>query len=411
MSRSDAASLAGTWVGAGIGLIALLTLLGPFLLWRASRTVRHRALVAVGRRNHGYISQGIPFWPGLRFFQSLRTPNTKHPRRFDDAEWQSFDLSRLSSTPDSPASWVQFGACLEAYGLKMTPTEDADLANGTLFLRVHRSYLFSFLVLGRYQKRNTARLSMDPRLTKSKSIVLAIAHRSADMVEDEWLTLHGLTGTLRFGITGGRHRHLSLSGDVKFSTDILAGSTRDLVVDSLPRISILLLMLGFLPLPSGHHVCCNVGKHQEPDTINDSDGDISEDDSRMVDVYTRYGNDSDSDSESELERRTDDRRERSRSYRTPVHEIEKSTAKALKRLRLSVYELREMPIMPESTRQFGFEYTSCTASTLCMMEDVNSPDLLLEVQELASLTYIPPSAVYVRVRSATNIEDSGKKLA
>jgi hypothetical protein len=41
---TDIASVVGTWVAAGVAIIALLGVVGPLLIWRASRTERNRAI-------------------------------------------------------------------------------------------------------------------------------------------------------------------------------------------------------------------------------------------------------------------------------------------------------------------------------------------------------------------------------
>jgi hypothetical protein len=110
-------SLAGTWVGAGVGLIALFGLLGPFLIWLASRTNRHKTLNAIGQDSHGYISRGWHLGPNIHLWQRVRVPllrNTGPTRPFSKSV--NWTLDRLKDV-DTKATWISFGILLEAYGI------------------------------------------------------------------------------------------------------------------------------------------------------------------------------------------------------------------------------------------------------------------------------------------------------
>lgn len=54
----DLASTIGTWIGAGVGIIALIGIVGPALIWYASTQERQKSLNAVGRNNNDYLSPG-----------------------------------------------------------------------------------------------------------------------------------------------------------------------------------------------------------------------------------------------------------------------------------------------------------------------------------------------------------------
>jgi hypothetical protein len=41
---TEIGSLVGTWVAAGVAIIALLGIVGPMLVWRASRSERNKAI-------------------------------------------------------------------------------------------------------------------------------------------------------------------------------------------------------------------------------------------------------------------------------------------------------------------------------------------------------------------------------
>jgi hypothetical protein len=119
MTSLEIAGVVGTWVAASLAIIALVGIVGPILIWRASRTERQKAIVNIGPRNNGYISKGIPVWPGERLGKGIRAPRINQPRRFKEGEWKSFDLQRMATYgtqyQDSPGSWVSFGAFLSGY--------------------------------------------------------------------------------------------------------------------------------------------------------------------------------------------------------------------------------------------------------------------------------------------------------
>lgn len=110
MSSLDVAGVIGTWVGAGIGIVALIGIIGPLLVWRATRTERFKAIAAVGEDSHGFISHGIPIWPNIRIFRRVRVPMLKREPDFSSKKF-AWDLGELPEK-GSASSWVELGALL-----------------------------------------------------------------------------------------------------------------------------------------------------------------------------------------------------------------------------------------------------------------------------------------------------------
>lgn len=376
MTGLDVASLAGTWVAAGLALVALVAVVGPILVWRASRTERHKAKARLGGKSNGYLTRGVPVWPGIRLWQSLRTPNTKAARMFQDEEWAAFDMTKIKSLPESPVTWVQFGTCLQAYGVKLRYSSDAVLNGDGFALQIRPSYLFNFLVLGRYQKKQP-RSTQPPLLeNRSPSVLLTMAQtNSADANPSDGWTLYGLTGILTF--EHGYTRGSRVTGVVRF-TDSLDHCQRNIVPDRLPRMSLLLLMLGFLPLPSGEHICCTVGAYDLPATTEEKNG-------------VNFA-DSDDDSDDMLPREYHVPREL--SGETRATRAERRTKKMIMSLKVEAYGLQKMALAPGNT-PLGSEYGTQTVSALRSVDD--SAALQPKLQELATMTYIPPSEQYVRM--------------
>jgi pilus assembly protein TadC len=63
MGATDIASVVGTWVAAFVAIIALVGIVGPFLILRASRTERNKAIAAIDDENHQFIGKGVWLLP------------------------------------------------------------------------------------------------------------------------------------------------------------------------------------------------------------------------------------------------------------------------------------------------------------------------------------------------------------
>lgn len=369
ISRStDVASLAGTWVGAGIALMALITIIGPILVWRASLTKRHKALAAIGRRNNGYLSDGVPFWPGIRFFRVLRMPNTAVPRNFTDEEWGDFDLSRLKVCPESPATWVQFGACLQVYGLKMKCTKESTMYEDSFVLPVHRSYLFNFLVLGRYREKKSKKSSHSLG-QRRPSIRLTLAQTfSRSSLDNYNVSLHGMTGTLSFEKRSSYSSELT--GRVEFIRSLEACESH-IPKDKLSRLSMLLLMHGFLSLPSGNHICCIIGEYDHHQEAGDGDS-SSESDHVPLSPGPK----------------------RSLTWTTYGSETQQKADKVLEKLKIALFGLQAVELEAGNT-PLRVESAPMQVDVLHPME--STPDVQQKLLELAGMTFVPPAEPYVRV--------------
>ena len=59
MAALDTASVIGTWVAAFVAILALVGIIGPILIWRASTTERHLAIAAINDDYNTFKSRGI----------------------------------------------------------------------------------------------------------------------------------------------------------------------------------------------------------------------------------------------------------------------------------------------------------------------------------------------------------------
>ncbi|KAG5753021.1 hypothetical protein H9Q72_012978 [Fusarium xylarioides] len=71
----DLASNIGTWVAAGVAIIALVGVVGPYLALQASMSDKNRAMNAVQDQQQKYISRGWRLTRGLRVSRRIRVPN------------------------------------------------------------------------------------------------------------------------------------------------------------------------------------------------------------------------------------------------------------------------------------------------------------------------------------------------
>lgn len=245
MSGTDVASLVGTWVAAGVAIVALVGIIGPLLVWRASRSERHKALVAIGTNNNGYVSRGLTVWPGVRSLQKVYAPKLRKARLFTDKEWVSFGLPHAKPLPESPATWVQFGACLQYYGLKLDTTADITVREGKSFIPISREYMTLFLLLGRYSDKIGKQHVRD----KSERLTATMLRKRTRSTHRSYgdSKLYGLTGTLTFVPQAERSCHATFTENLDQCAPIIHPET-------LSVASMLMFLYGFLPLPSGKHV-------------------------------------------------------------------------------------------------------------------------------------------------------------
>ena len=154
MSSLDVVGVVGMWVAVGLALFALLGVVGPLLVWRASKSARNRALAKLDEKpstSFGFVTPGIRFGPGARLFRRVRAPIlTESPKL---PKWKSEYTNATLPSLES-AGWVQLGAILRNYGLK-PPTGDAlVLKEDNMRLPISIVWLFIFGLVGRFGSRS-----------------------------------------------------------------------------------------------------------------------------------------------------------------------------------------------------------------------------------------------------------------
>lgn len=393
MSTVEVAGLAGTWVAAGLAFLGIFGIVGPLLVWSASRSKRHKALMSIGLKNNGYLSRGLTVWPGIRFFQIKHVPSLKKVQLFTADEWRDFDLSRLKSIPESTATWIQFGACLEAYDLKIrrgkelasVETEEAGLL---LYLPVHRAYLFTFLVMGRYQ-RNSVRVNTNVPGTSEKTAYVALPAGSQAYWDryprQGGIVLHGLTGSFNFL---RRESAPGINGVVSFVTN-LDHCPSTLAADNLSWSSMAFLALGFLPLPSDHYLCfATTGNEGVLDTSGATHL-LDKNSGSVVEAVTSP--------QKVIEEE---------AYRTDFEVQVRIDQKNLEKFRLEVYSLQKVKVgKTDLPLKLSGPNQDLWIRLLQIVNSEESVTIQGHLQELAAMTFVPPKEEYVRV-STLSAQDS-----
>lgn len=291
MSESlDLASTIGTWIGAGVGIIALIGIVGPALIWYASTQERQKTLNAIGRDSNDYLSPGYHLGPNIWLFQRVRAPMLKHAKSLRAfGSLPTLDASKMKPI-DTDTSWISFGSLLEAYGIPFQRGDSLLIKEGRTLLPIHPSWILAIGLLGRYSDQKnqsglpakkvlTYRLGIPrrgignpfaPRYSGPEHVRASLHNRPGDTGEAEdrdgndFSTLFGTTGACGF-FTMVMPDGSSLR-TVRFSLHTI----REVSADSLDPKDLLLLSLGFLKTSQSHYVCVTQFEEMPEDSSENS---------------------------------------------------------------------------------------------------------------------------------------------
>jgi hypothetical protein len=116
MGAIDILGLVGAWVAAVVAVIALIGVVTPILVYRASRTERHKAIAAIEDDNRDYIGRGVWFGPRIRLFKRLQVPRLDREVTFKNGDF-TLKADKLS-IPESRISWIILSALIKVYDFK-----------------------------------------------------------------------------------------------------------------------------------------------------------------------------------------------------------------------------------------------------------------------------------------------------
>src|SRR5271170_643745 len=141
----DLAGVIGTWVAVAFAVIALVGIVGPFLVWRETTSERYKAITAVRDVDNVFISKGFLICPNIRLFRTVRVLklDDSHIAKTREEVWR---LNCIENTRFH-CGWAKLCQLIKAYNV----TEDVE--NNQTLSPVHRLWNLVLGVLGCFSGR------------------------------------------------------------------------------------------------------------------------------------------------------------------------------------------------------------------------------------------------------------------
>ncbi|KAF4339125.1 hypothetical protein FBEOM_6945 [Fusarium beomiforme] len=169
----DLASNIGTWVAAGVAIIALVGVVGPLLALQASMSDKNRAMNAVQDQQQKYVSRGFPLTKGLRVFRRIRVPNLAP--------------GYITNEPDTAPLIPPLSAALGRWGFKSRD-----------YLPWNNGWAKMSELIESYQVRDgISNGPVDLGVPKTGGTLEVVNSRTALVVNKHWILILGLLG--RYG--------------------------------------------------------------------------------------------------------------------------------------------------------------------------------------------------------------------
>jgi hypothetical protein len=271
MAESDRVSLAGTigtWAAVFVALVALIAVIGPVLIWAASRTERNKALHDARDAKQPFIGSGIHFVGfDVRLFRRIQAPIIDKMPEKPILLW---DVARFTETK-SRATWVQFASLLLAYGAMFERGNNLIIYRGKAILPVYRVWILVIGLIGRYSTKESRPLRK--KSERSLSVKFQTPTQEFQMPTQEFKmpkqdspqddTIESVTWPIRVDLIG-------TTGQIQITEKVLGlGLTESTIAIFLPRpISeivgmkaeklslqdLLMLAVGCLKLPSRQYI-------------------------------------------------------------------------------------------------------------------------------------------------------------
>lgn len=400
MSNLDVSGVIGTWLGAGIGIIALVGIVGPLLVWQATRTERFKALAAIGEDSHGFISRGIPISPNIRIFRQVRAPMLQRAPDFTSKKF-AWDQGKLPEK-SSPSSWVELGVLLKVYDNKFPVGREIEVHCGKTYLRFHRAWVLAVGLMGRFSRRD------DKGQMKSRRSVMLrfgatpdvgpVSFRNYDdqgipYVQDHNLSsdeLHGITRTMKttkIDLAQGTDQYL-----LNFKLD--RKSAMRFEPERLSLTQLFMLSIGCIPMANNDYFSLRDLGTFESDIY---DGHSSDSDRDDVHYRERYP-----DRENRFKR--DEYTYADRDHRYMRREIKAKYRRG--RTRVQTFKLEPVIEREERLIEIGkpFAAENVTVFSLQSFRPSQAEDTSLE--KIKNMTYLPASSEWVRLGEASDLKDS-----
>jgi hypothetical protein len=126
----DFAGAMGTWVAVGFAVVALVRIVGPFLVWRETTSGRYKAITAVRDVDNVFISKGFLISPNIRPCRTVRVLKMDDSNIAKTPE-EAWRLNCIENTRFH-CGWVKLCQLIKAYNVP------GDVENNQTLLPVHR---------------------------------------------------------------------------------------------------------------------------------------------------------------------------------------------------------------------------------------------------------------------------------
>ncbi|KAL2203175.1 hypothetical protein CC79DRAFT_1373321 [Sarocladium strictum] len=275
----DIIATVGTWLAVVLALVALIGVITPYLILKATSSDRARALRAIDVAETGYVrtklklSRTIRFHtvkvplltsrPGLKNGPKLKSKlegNTTaiQQRRAQNAdeELASIPAEQISILPRSSTSWVVLAHLATLYSDNVETGDSLILRGNQYWFPMHRYFVLAVGLRGRYGARQHFTERLD--ITTSARIFTELS----EGLDEEYYSssrllckLYGTNGTLWW-----RHR-LDSAGtrvdELYYAPHIYDLSNEDLL-DPVPLDELFWLAIGCLPIRGAQGTVCRV---------------------------------------------------------------------------------------------------------------------------------------------------------
>jgi hypothetical protein len=407
MGTTDIVSAVGTWIAVGLATVALLGVVGPLLVWRASKTARNQGLAGLDRGyadSSGFVTKGFSFGREIRLFRRVRAPNLRDPPKVQGRKpvWDG----HASLPPKESAGWVQLGATIRAYSFSYERGEFLTFHDGQAMLTVSYIWLIIIGLSGRFGLRQdhgkwpTQRpkgVTFDQAIPGSRlrgayppiqRLYTAVPGDFKQWADDyrnygASSALHGLVGTIK----NARY------GDLKFQAH-QQQDIGELSEELLDMAALFWLAVGCLPTLNGTVVYCLEDvqfQSADLDSHSSDDGDAGTTKryhQRRVSVRTQ-----DADFESEEHASSDDmRRVRRPSYISSGHY--RSNDRTPRMLCFATTQERVEGLL-DLANAVGAESTGTL--TMSLIEVSITQDVISALQDDAGRTFVPCDRQWIRL--------------
>ncbi|KAG9256863.1 uncharacterized protein F5Z01DRAFT_491329 [Emericellopsis atlantica] len=243
-SGLDLAGVVGTWVAVALALIALVGIVAPVLLIRESRSDRFQALNAVDDQNTGYITGGLKLRGSSTYFQKVKVPLLSSP----PGPNVIFDRASIANLAQA-TGWVNFAAAIERYTSSTDKGDGLLLFHKQTWLPVHRFWLLTFGLFGRYGHREDRGIAISQSNAQRLMIERKPAYHGHNIPARRSLQpYYGLTGKILWAPMSPEATMADGMIDRLYFKAHSAESRRDPFPEAIPLKTLFWLSLGCLPL-------------------------------------------------------------------------------------------------------------------------------------------------------------------